>query len=380
MKHIDVDLKRCTGCAACVQVCPTHAIEFQEDSYGFFYPHVNEQLCVGCGKCLTSCQLLSQKSNNEIHNAFAVQNRDAEILKDSTSGGVFSGIASCIFKHNGVVYGCVFDEHCKAVYKRADCFQSIAPMRGSKYVWADASSVYPQIKHDLENGIIVLFTGIPCQVHGLLLYLGKKYSNLYTLDFLCGGAPSPKVFEHYIQSIASEQDRDNLNFRFRDKHYGVGYCISYNCGGKKTYKRPEFSAYFYLFQEKYIQRNSCYQCQYRGIHRYSDFTMGDYWGIEQVFKDMDCPAGVSFIITNTEKGDTFLHELPLYCEMRNSCVENIARKNIIRCDDSVKMILPPNNRDKFFTSLNKYGWHYAALKYTMTFKRVKKMIFRLLNH
>lgn len=45
----------CCGCGACVSVCPKDAIAMKPDGYGFPYPRIDEDLCVGCRMCLKVC-------------------------------------------------------------------------------------------------------------------------------------------------------------------------------------------------------------------------------------------------------------------------------------------------------------------------------------
>ena len=44
------DKKNCTGCGACINACPFHLIEFEEDNEGFVYPKVNKKECIAMGK------------------------------------------------------------------------------------------------------------------------------------------------------------------------------------------------------------------------------------------------------------------------------------------------------------------------------------------
>ena len=200
-EHIEIDKSNCTGCGACLTVCPVGAIRFEEDSMGFLFPVVDDNKCIACGKCVRSCQLYNE-SEHSIIKAYAIQIKDRSILLDSSSGGAFTAIAIEILRRNGLVYGCVFDKNCEAVYLRANCIEDTVQMRGSKYVWADASPYYEMVLSDLKERKRVLFCGLPCQVNGLLLYLGEKYENLTTVDFLCGGPPSPSVFKAYIEKTS----------------------------------------------------------------------------------------------------------------------------------------------------------------------------------
>ena len=249
--HIIVDYNNCTGCGACVMVCPVKAIDFVEDSRGFVFPRVDENKCIACGKCVRSCLLSAKEPEHTVQAAFALQMKDRQVLRKSSSGGAFSAIATNILEKGGVVYGCVFDDKCNAVYRRASTIEDIAPMRGSKYVWADASVCYESVKRDLDSGVRVLFCALPCQARGLLLYLGKKYSNLITMDFLCGGPPSPKAFCGYINQFVDDEDKKDLHFQFRDKEKnGVGYGISFiKHGEKKIHCTSNEFIYVFIFKQ-----------------------------------------------------------------------------------------------------------------------------------
>jgi NAD-dependent dihydropyrimidine dehydrogenase PreA subunit len=45
-----VDVTRCTGCGACVDVCPTGAMALVDGK-----ARVDEELCTGCGACVDAC-------------------------------------------------------------------------------------------------------------------------------------------------------------------------------------------------------------------------------------------------------------------------------------------------------------------------------------
>ena len=45
-----VDVTRCTGCGACVEVCPVGAVALVDGK-----ARVDEELCTGCGACVDAC-------------------------------------------------------------------------------------------------------------------------------------------------------------------------------------------------------------------------------------------------------------------------------------------------------------------------------------
>ena len=45
----------CTGCGACLEICPKKAISYRDDHEGFPTPAINQDLCVSCGTCVDNC-------------------------------------------------------------------------------------------------------------------------------------------------------------------------------------------------------------------------------------------------------------------------------------------------------------------------------------
>lgn len=55
MEQIIYNIRHCTGCAACSQVCPCGAVVMEADEEGFLYPNINEERCSDCGLCRRTC-------------------------------------------------------------------------------------------------------------------------------------------------------------------------------------------------------------------------------------------------------------------------------------------------------------------------------------
>lgn len=379
-RHLTIDAQTCTGCGACVRKCPARAIGWVVGDDGFPAPRIDEGKCVGCGLCLSVCQLLRPKSSNSVLGAFAVQAEDRGILAESTSGGAFTALAATVLDGGGVVYGCVFDDSCTAVYARATSSRELAPMRGSKYVWADASGCFADVRADVDAGRNVLFCALPCQVSGLQLFLGRDCPNLVTMDLLCAGPPSPAVFDAYLDTLVPRGARKGLDFKFREKTAnGPGYCIAYRRNGKTEHVSRAMSSYLYLFMEKIVLRKSCYRCRHRGIHREADLTVGDFWGAKTFFPDWDSKAGLSFVLANSPKGLALFQEAARKCRVAPTRVGDIARRNILCTDDSVENVPPPSGREGFFSLFNSWGYNVAALRYALTVKRLKAMVADLIR-
>ena len=174
-----------------MNICSVGAITMVEQTDGFLYPQINDEKCIKCGQCMKVCHALGFESFNKPSQCYAAQVNDKDVLKVSTSGGLFYALADSILSEGGAVYACNYDDDYNAFIQRFDALEQIAPVHGSKYVWSDSSLSYPLVKKDLEEGRTVLYTGLPCQTAGLRKYLKKDHENLFTVDILCGGAPRP---------------------------------------------------------------------------------------------------------------------------------------------------------------------------------------------
>lgn len=76
------ELNRCSGCTACMNSCPSGAIKMVEDSEGFKYPEIDENICINCGICRSVCPFhkdYSKKYNLETPLVYAVKNRNEDI-------------------------------------------------------------------------------------------------------------------------------------------------------------------------------------------------------------------------------------------------------------------------------------------------------------
>ena len=56
-------------------------------------------------------------------------------------------------------------------------------------------------------------------------------------------------------------------------------------------------------------RPSCYACRFCTPRRDSDFTIGDFWGIEKVRPDLDDGMGTSLVIAHTYKAKEIWEEI-----------------------------------------------------------------------
>ena len=214
------DKKNCTGCMACYNICPRKAISIKEFK-GFYYPEIDDEKCINCGLCSKTCPALNKLEKNKPidDKCFAILNKNIKIRNASSSGGVFYELAKSIINNNGVVYGASWDNSLVVNHIRVDNVSDIKLLQGSKYVQSNINNIYNLIKNDLDDKKKVLFSGVPCQISGLKLFLKKDYSNLYTVEVLCHGSSSPIIFEEHKKFIEKKYDDKlvGINFRFKTK-------------------------------------------------------------------------------------------------------------------------------------------------------------------
>lgn len=341
-----IDKKDCCGCGACVQKCPKQCISFQEDNEGFLYPIVNETICIDCKLCEKVCPIINKLKPQELPKTLiALKHIDEKIRKTSSSGGAFTAIASKIIKNGGVVFGAQFNHNWKVIHSYTETIAGLDAFRGSKYVQSEIGNSYKEVELFLKSDRIVLFTGTPCQVSGLYNFLQKKYDNLYTLDFVCHGVPSPGVFRWYLQeelnrsanlnnkntipippirSIPKEEIKlpkgiKIQNIYFRDKingwkkyNFSLHLTKSLENGEKESLifsNNTLKNSYLYGFISDIYLRPSCFKCPTKSLTSSSDFTIGDFWGQEFYFPEFDNDTGVSAVIPNTPKAKDFINGL-----------------------------------------------------------------------
>lgn len=301
----------CTGCAACVSACPRRCITMREDREGFLQPHIDTALCVACHKCERTCPILNPVTipQEPVTRAYAAINRDNDIRMQSSSGGVFYALAKWTIEQGGVVFGARFDDNWEVMHDYTETLEGIKPFMRSKYVQSRIGDTFVQAKQFLAQGRWVLYSGTPCQLGGLKAYLGKDYDRLITVDLICHGVPSPAVWRKYIKEVCKNDNILGINFRDKKKGWkGFMYSIT-TTKGIIRYENPLDNLYFRGFLIDVYLRRSCYHCAFKTLHRCTDFTIADHWGIQHCCPEIDDDKGVSLMLVHTVKGQHLLQSL-----------------------------------------------------------------------
>lgn len=388
------DVQKCTGCGACSQVCPHLAISMQPDAEGFLRPFISNEKCVACGICQFRCPVNTPLTKVMTHKVYSGWSNDEHIRMDSSSGGAFTEIAKLILAKGGVVFGVAMDKKLQARHIFIDKVSELYKLRGSKYVQSVIGDSYKEAKTFLDSKREVLFSGTPCQIAGLQNFLHKKYENLTTVDIICHGVPSPKVFEDYktyIETIIKERITD-IQFRCKTSSW-----IFFNMGINSHVEKNGNMDYSYIgnyyadpylrgFLRDNILRPNCYHCQYTSVYRVSDFTIADWWGYKKKSKEdknFD-RKGVSLVMCNTEKASFMVKNLDM--KLKERTLPEAIKTNL-----SLRQPFPePKTRNAFWKDYAQINFQEMVNKwmypekiplslYILIYYREKRFLYTLIN-
>lgn len=364
----------CCGCYSCYNICPKKAIEMVEDEKGFKYPKIDKEKCINCGLCEKVCPIIANLRVENKPEAYACMNKDEDIRIQSSSGGIFTVLASYIIDKGGIVFGASWNEDfTKVEHTYTDKKEELYKFRGAKYLQSDINKSYEKAKEFLDEGKYVLFSGTPCQIEALKLYLRKNYEKLYLQDIICHGVPSPKSWNKYKDYIESKYEDKMQSMYFRDKTVE---------GWNKYHVKIQFEnehyydvehgkdVYIKAFLSNISLRDSCTSCKFKKENRVSDITLADFWGINDIKPEMNDEKGTSLVIVNSEKGK----------ELFNKISDNVKSEKVdfykaIKPNPSMNNISPKNSKnEEFFEDINKKSFDEVVKKYVPEPSIAKKVL------
>lgn len=349
---------KCNGCHACMSICPKDCIKMTNISDaegGFWYPKIDSSKCIKCRQCEKVCPVYTPIKIESKLIAYAGYNKDENIRKTSTSGGIFSAIACYVIENKGVVFGACYNKDFNVVHDYAETFEEFEKFKVSKYVQSLIGNTLKQAKSFLEQGRLVLFTGTPCQIGGLKKYLGKEYDNLITQDLICHGVPSPYIFKRYRNWKENIAGCKIKNINFRDKthdNWGTSYIKLEYENFPMSITPSSSDLMFELFLKNLVLRKSCHDCSFKTVSRCSDFTLADYWGIPDKYRNsMNADKGVSLVLVHSDKAIEILRKIKdkiVVEKLNDEDFNNIANRNT----NLVKSTDKNQNRDNYLKAVS----------------------------
>lgn len=395
MIHIE-NKKQCCGCTACANACPTGCISMQPDEEGFLYPYINKEKCIECNKCDTVCPIKKKHTEAREIESICLRSVDIDTVNESTSGGFFTPLSKYVLEKNGVVVGVAFTESKKIEHIFVDSENSgeVSKLRGSKYVQSYLYDTFSRIKEILDNEKLVCFSGTPCQVSGLISYLGRDYKNLITVDVVCHGTPSPKLWKKYVEYQERKHNSRIREVSFRKKTYGYhsGTMELVFESGKKYNGSARVDYMLKSFFREISSRPSCYDCSFKTDQHQSDFTIFDCWSASKLVPGLkDDDRGYTNVFINSDKGRKLFEELrddyewyPVEKEqaikldgvmIRNSATPHTRRDEYYleleneELDEHIQKFIPISKKD-YFVENSKSILYKTKLLYTI--KNIKK--------
>ncbi|WP_168354432.1 Coenzyme F420 hydrogenase/dehydrogenase, beta subunit C-terminal domain [Parabacteroides distasonis] len=379
--------KDCTGCAACIDICPKGCIRMEEDDrLGHIYPVVDKESCVDCHLCENVCPVDNAEFISPDYVKAYVGKGSAEEVFSSASGGGLAILSRSLIDKGFVVYGVRYDHDLSVIHDRATTVEECEAFRKSKYVQSDTNHCYRRIGEDLKQGRKVFFTGVSCQCAALMNFLRQRHiptDNLLTANILCHGVPSPKMFESYREEQKQLFGRKTIGFQFKNKRAFKGEInsrtayIEYEDGSSRIVgiKEDPFLSFYY---HRIGYRPSCGSCRFTTKQRVSDFTFADAWNYDKVDPSYDPLSGVSLILVNTDKASLYFEDV------RDALnVKSISKEWALNSQGLFNHPTSLHPRDEeFYALFEELGFSGAVFKLTKLslFKRVKRKVYALINN
>ena len=333
-----------------------------EDAEGFKFPKVDVSTCTDCGLCEKVCPILHPESEKNVTQVIGAKHKDGAIRKASSSGGAFSLFADMVISEGGVVVGCAMDKNLQAIHVICKTKDELTHLRSSKYVQSNMDGIFLQVRKLLQQRQKVLFSGTPCQVAGLRRFLLKPYDNLFCIDILCHGVPSPKLFREYKETMEKRcgAKANFVSFRCKKKEWKRLYIDMLFDNGKEYFKSATFDPYMQLFLGNQSQRSSCFHCPFTTIKRQGDISLGDFWGIDRLHPSLDDDKGISMILVNSDKGEEMYEKIKEGMACFDCNIETAIAGNMVL----VENITGEEKRDMFYQSYVAEGLQMSLAKYT----------------
>lgn len=369
-----VNPELCAGCGACVNICPNDTLEITLNQSGFLTPKESKGECVQCNLCVEICPAINRcsKEVSQYSEAYGCFISDQDERQRSASGGAFMALAKAVIDKGGIVYGAAFDANYRVKHIGIDNLTDLQLLQGSKYIQSEIGYIFRSVEHNLVNNRLVLFSGTPCQVAGLYSYLQERslLKNLLTVDLICHGVPSERIFQDYLAWLQRKKRSRIKAFTFRSKKAGWNnFGCEAHFENEKRYFRMWWTDPFMIgFINNFYLRHSCYNCSYVGLPRWGDLTIGDFWGVDNKHFDRN---GVSVILINSKQGRW------LFERLTGVVLFKADLKQVIRHNFPLRQPAEVNPKSTSFLEIYQSKGFDEAQKRFLKFPFLKFIIFKI---
>lgn len=291
----------------------------------------------------------------------------------SSSGGAFPAIAHAYYEDLGdelIIFGAAFADDFSVRHYGKRYIDGIVCFQQSKYVRSDISEPLKYVPQLLRSGTPVLFAGTPCQVAAIYSALKKEECStdlLLTIDLICHGTPKSELWMDYAELIEKKYGRiKRICFRNNERRKKGRTFVELE-DGSVVYDPDEMNTYMRFFSMCVSLYKGCFNCRFRNkdLNRPADLTIGDFWGVQDIFPEFKGIKDVSLVIPNTDKGQ-YIFEL---------IGKNIAEESALikECnDDRYKVFNPhlfeqtsiPKNYDEFWKDYRELSFEEFNRKYS----------------
>lgn len=365
--------KDCCGCQACIDICPKKCLKFEIDEEGFGYPKVvDDTKCIQCDLCNKICPV---KKSKEIPQLFRKAYYGFSMSKDdilkSSSGGLFAVIAKEYQKIGYYICGAAFTNDFKVQHQFVAPDENVEKLFSSKYAQSNVANTFAETKRLLKQHKKVLYSGLPCQIAALKSYLQSTYDGLITIDLLCYGVQSPKVWDYYLNSYHKGKRPTTISMRskhFSWKKYAMEIEFS---DGEKYLKSKDKDPYLRCYSKGLFVRPCCYDCHFKGFPRVSDLTLGDFWEVNELYPNIQSDTGVSIIIPNSKCGEDVLKTIETSVCCNEIDMHRLNEMNI----QYLKPCKENPNRSAFFLGVSKQESFDVLAKKYARISRSKQLIY-----
>ncbi len=321
----------CHRCGSCVGICPTKVLGRDENEYPIVE---NLSACTDCDLCVKVCpgdefnvasvaakQFGHVPDLEDMHghfeNAYLSFATDPELRKNSTSGGLITGLLLHLLE-SGQIDGAVVvasdnDEKWKGKPIIARTREELLSSTKSKYAIAPTNAVFEEIR--LKEGRYAL-VGLPCQIHGFhkAAELDKRIRErvVLTIGLFCHAAVEHEPMQEIWSHIVKDEPKTGKVTRFISrvgKHPGTPHVELENGSLRPVYFpekrgfRPSSMEIINILYRLYTPPR-CLTC-YDSTSEFADIAVGDPW-LPPPADDIDFYEGYSFALSRTATGEKFL--------------------------------------------------------------------------